>query len=437
MRLLISMFALMCFISARGQDRGQGQEQYPPVYQPWEHSNDPVAKLWQRLHLGETTLDSTNEKAFLRSLLSALEIPIESQTLVFSKTSLQNNLIHPKRPRALYFNDHIYIGWVQGGMIEVIAVDPGQEPQFYSLDIPAKTRKTPHLAPSEQCFSCHETTRTQRVKGVLVRSVFPADSGQPLLSQGSFLTTPESPLSERWGGWYVTGKHGDELHMGNVTATENLPGTPITFPREKGANLESIEHLFDTTPYLTNTSDIVALMVLEHQCAIQNLITAATKFTSEALQRQRAMQEAFGDPISDEPQGSALNLIQHHAKTLVNALLFADEHPLPDGGIEGNPAFQDAFRKNRKQTSDGRSLRDFQLHTRIFKHRCSYMIDSVSFLSMPPALKEAVYQHLRTALASPPSEAGAHLSNSEREHLITILMETHAEIRAAWKPASP
>ncbi|TLD69912.1 hypothetical protein FEM03_14350 [Phragmitibacter flavus] len=407
------------------------------TYQPWAHSNDAVAKLWQRISQGQVTLDSSSEKAFLRSLLAALEVPIESQTLVFSKTSLQNNLIHPQRPRALYFNDHLYIGWVQGGVIEIIAIDPGQEPQFYSLDIPVNSRQPPNLAPSEQCFSCHETTRTQRVKGLLVRSVFTADSGQPLLRHGSFLTTPDSPISERWGGWYVTGKHGSELHMGNVTASENPAGDSVHLPRNKGANLESIAHLFDTDPYLTTTSDIVALMVLEHQCAIQNLFTAATRFTLEALERQRAMQDAFGDPISDEPQGSALSLIQHHAQSIVKSLLFADEHPLPEGGIEGNPAFQDAFRKNRKETSDGRSLKDFQLHTRLFKHRCSYMIHSESFLALPPALKQAIYQQLESALDPTPSEGGMHLSASEREHLRNILTETHPEIAKAWKIQTP
>jgi hypothetical protein len=51
--------------------------------------------------------------------------------LVFSKTSFQGPKISPKKPRGLYFNDHVAVGFVQDGdVIELISVDPMQGVMF-------------------------------------------------------------------------------------------------------------------------------------------------------------------------------------------------------------------------------------------------------------------------------------------------------------------
>ncbi len=179
---------------------------------------DPVAHLGKRLQRGEVVLDASSPRAFLGQLLRELDVSPASQVLVFSKTSLQNSLISPATPRAIYFSEEVYVGWCQDGLVELIGIDPENGPQFYTLSVPSRPREIPELATSETCFNCHESSRTEDVRGMLVRSVYTDDAGQPILSEGSFLSGQQSPLRERWGGWYVTGTHGSDRHMGNVIA---------------------------------------------------------------------------------------------------------------------------------------------------------------------------------------------------------------------------
>ncbi|MFZ4766112.1 MAG: hypothetical protein ACOYMN_14270, partial [Roseimicrobium sp.] len=398
-------------------------------FEPWRTSRDPVAKLYQRICQGTLKMDTSRPQAFLQQMLHELDVPVASQVMVFSKTSLQNALITPQTPRVIYFSEEAYIGWCQGGIFELIGVDPVQGPQFYVMTFPYQKGEKVELLTSDNCFNCHEGSRTNGVKGMLVRSVYTAEDGQPILSEGSFLSGHESPLSERWGGWYVTGHHGKETHMGNVIAHETPHG--ITLDRARGANITSLEALVSTTAYLANTSDIVALMVLEHQCTMHNLITDAGKSTREAMARQRDLQKAFGEPITDVPQGSAASVIRSHAEKLVKHMLFCEEYPLKNGGVEGGAAFQEAFRRNRAETKEGRSLKDFQLLTRLFKHRCSYMIYSKSFDALPAQVKTEFYTQLHRVLTdTDPHEAFPHLSASERANILEIVLETKADLPA-------
>ena len=392
-----------------------------------EGSKDPVAIMWQRVQRGEATLDATSEKTFLASVLRELKVPVESQVLVFSKTSLQNTHISPRTPRALYFNEECYVGWVQGGMMELIGMDGERGPQYYTLSIPSQAGEKPELGRSEQCFSCHEGSRTNNVKGMLVRSVYADASGQPQLQDGSFLSTHESPLHERWGGWYVTGRHGNDLHMGNITVTvdEKTPGREIRLDRKAGANVLDLSPYIDIHAYLTGSSDLVALMVLEHQCTMHNLLTAANEHCRQAMARQRDFQKAFNEPVTETPQGSALGVFNSHVEKLLRHLLFCGEYELKDDGVEGSIAFQDAFRTNRRENTEGRSLKDFQLRTRLFKDRCSYMIYSSSFEALPQQLKTMLYDRLLAVLkGTDAAPEFAHLSESERANILSILRET-------------
>ncbi|MEZ0388316.1 MAG: hypothetical protein ACAI34_14680 [Verrucomicrobium sp.] len=405
----------------------------PTPFEPWKTSADPVAKLWQRVVTGQTKLPVADEKAFLHAILKELDVPIASQVLVFSKTSLQNALIGPLRPRALYFSEEVYVGWVQGGMVELVGMDPEKGPVFYSLSRPVAEGSLPYLATEEQCLSCHESSRTGGVKGLLVRSVFADANGQPILSEGSHVTTHESPLSERWGGWYVTGQHGRERHMGNVTARET--GNGILLNRERGANVTSLEGFISTGPYLTNSSDIVALMVLEHQCTVHNVLTDAAQGTRQAMARQRDLQKAFREPITEVPQGSAQSVIRSLAEKLLKQMLYVGEYTLQDDGVEGSAPFQDAFRRNRLESAEGRSLKDFQLRTRLFKYRCSYMIYSKAFEALPAQVKAEFYAQLWQVLKGHEGRDGvyAHLSEGEREHLKAILLATKKDLPAYWR----
>ena len=195
----------------------------------------------------------------------------------------------------------------------------------------------------------------------------------------------------------------------------------------------SLDRFFDTNPYLTKTSDIVSLMVLEHQCVLHNKLTDGAKSTREAMARQHDLQKAFNEPVTDVPQGSALTVIGSHAEKIVKHLLFCEEYTLHDGGVEGAPAYQDAFRRNRRDTTDGRSLKDFQLVSRLFKNRCSYLVYSEPFLHLPIALRDMLYRRMWEILSGRDSSpAFAHLGETERSRIRSILAETKTDLPSYW-----
>src|SRR5688572_27007065 len=106
----------------------------PPINYPTAQMDDPVARLARRIASGEVRLAYDAKTGYLPALLKELRVPVSSQTLVFSKTSFQRELIGPDRPRALYFNDDVYVGYVKGGdVIEITSTDPNNGPVFYTV----------------------------------------------------------------------------------------------------------------------------------------------------------------------------------------------------------------------------------------------------------------------------------------------------------------
>jgi hypothetical protein len=261
--------------------------------------NDPVARLQGRLDRGEAKLEWYARHGYLRAVLRELGISPASQMLVFSKTSLQRDHISPNAPRAIYYNDRCYVGWVRGGrVLEISAVDPKWGGVFYTLS-QEKSDRPRFIRQTYDCLACHASPMTDNIPGHVVRSVFARADGNPDLSAGSFLTTPESAFSERWGGWYVSGTHGDQRHMGNVIARGSDPEALLD--RDAGANVSDLRTFVDTTPYLSGHSDIVALMVLEHQTHVHNLLTRANWRTREALRDERRM-NGFENKPADQPR---------------------------------------------------------------------------------------------------------------------------------------
>ncbi len=220
---------------------------------------DPVTMLQQKIRRGEAKLKYDPDYGYLPSVLSNLQAPVSSQTLVFSKTSFQAARISPRVPRALYFNDRVSVGWVKGGdVVEIASMDPRQGAIFYTVD--QEESRSPKIVRRDECLQCHASGATLGVPGMVVRSVYPDVSGMPLFHVGTFITDHRSPLKQRWGGWYVSGGRDGLLHMGNAIYEEADP--PRREPRR-----------FDAGSYLSPHSDIVALMTLEHQARMQNLIT--------------------------------------------------------------------------------------------------------------------------------------------------------------------
>lgn len=426
-------FILLALLSLPGVSlRAEDEYENAPIHYSATAPNDAAQRLEKRMAAGKVKIDRATPWTVLNGLMKELGIPPESQVMVFSKTSKQNDLISPQTPRVIYFGDNAYLGYCLGGEIEVTTIDPKLGPIFYLLNPYEEKQKPLTFQRDQSCLSCHGGPFTPDVPGLLVRSVFPSQSGHPLMSQGSTVVDTTTPFSNRWGGWYVTGKHGDAEHRGNVIATENADQT-IEIDFQLGANLTSLGKLFDTRPYPRKTSDIVALMVLEHQTSVQNVLTKANHAALRAIHMQTSLRKELGEPAMNEPTGTARRIIDHAAEDVVEALLFKDEAALPDGGIEGDAAFQTAFVKRAPKSQDGRSLKDFQLLNRLFKHRCSFMIYSVTFEHLTPPLKQTVLEQLGAVLEGK-DETGrfAYLGGAERGHIRRILAETLPGVPESW-----
>jgi hypothetical protein len=390
---------------------------------------DPVARLQQRIEQGKARLEYTTPGGYLLSVLKQLHVQPSSQTLVFSKTSFQFQHISPANPRALYFNDDVYVGWVQGGeVMEVSAVDPDRGAMFYSLD--QRQTDKPRFVRRDECLQCHASPRTLGVPGHLVRSVYPDAEGLPLLQAGSFQTDHASPLRERWGGWYVTGTHGVLRHMGNNWVRD--VGRPDQLDMETGANVTRLQGLVKLDHYLRPDSDLVALMVLEHQTKLHNLLTRANWETRIALRQQDDMNRALGQP-SDQWFDSTRRRIRNQVEDLLKYLLFTDEIRL-DAAVAGTSGFQDEFPKTGPRDRRGRSLRDLDLKTRLFRYPCSFLIYSDAFTALPPAAQDQLYLRLHEVLTGKDqSKEFAALSRNDRTAILEILLDTKSGLPDYWK----
>jgi len=355
----------------------------------------------------------------------ALDVPVNSQTLVFSKTSLQLQRISPHTPRSLYFNDDVYVGYCQyGDVLEFAATDAKQGATFYTLS--QDIELTPKFVRDRGgCLSCHASSRTQNIPGYLVRSVFPDAAGRPKLGSGTFTTDHTSDFKKRWGGWYVTGDHGNMRHMGNTICKDD----ESTFDRDAGANEHDLSDKFRTAAYLTPHSDIVALMVLEHQTQMHNAIAAANYETREALHQSYQMNEILDRP-KDHISESGHRRIASSANRVLQYLLFCDEFKLTDQ-VTGSTSFTEDFTARGKPDSAGRSLRDFDLRTRLFKYPCSYLIYSAAFSGLPDQVRSQVLSRLADILEGQDnSPAFAHLTNDIRRDILQILRDTMPEFKS-------
>lgn len=379
-----------------------------------------MSRLIQQMESGQAALEWDEQRGYLPAVLRALRIPVSSQVLVFSKTSLQLHRISPDTPRAIYFNDDVYVGWVpRGDVVEISAADSALGGVFFSLR--QEKSATPKLERGDQCLQCHHSGNTTGVPGHLVRSVYPDADGYPITTTNSFVTDHRAAFRERWGGWYVTGSHGAIRHMGNVVARD--PKQPEMIDRDAGANLASLERRFDTTQYLAPHSDIVALMVLEHQTKMHNIIARAGYEARAALHMDTEMKKTLGE-TGGELGESARRRVQRAAAILVHHLLFAGEARLPNP-IRGTSNFAREFAAQGPRDPQGRGLRQLDLETRLFKYPCSFLIYSEAFAALPDPLLAATRAKLDSVLAGQDrSPAFSHLSAEDRRNLREILAAT-------------
>ena len=380
--LLILSAGLAC-----GQN-GTIRLDHPAIEYVTRPLKDPVAELSRKVQAGQVQLRFEGEQGYLRSVLEALDVPVESQMAVFSKTSVQQMRIDPQHPRVLYFNDSVVVGWVPRGTLELAALDPRQGIIFYTVDQRpwVSARVESPFQRRTDCLTCHVSKVTGGIPGMLLRSVVPAADGTPLRRFGVTDTDQRTPFEKLWGGWYVTGESGSARHMGN---------TLVSGP---------VRPNIDTRTYLSPHSDIVALMVFAHQTHMTNLLIDIGWKTRIGMYRDEALREA--------------------ARDLVDYLLFVDQPPL-SARIEGTSGFDAWFAARGQHDSQGRSLRQFDLEHGLMRYPCSYMIYSDAFEGLPAEAKEAIYQRMWQILSG--EEKGVRygrLSLADRKAIVEILRDT-------------
>lgn len=382
---------------------GAAETELPYNQRPISYSEtkptDPVAQLQRRLDNHELVLTRHGDSGVLQHLLKLLNVPVSSQLLVFSKSSAQARLIKPNSPRAIYFNDDVYVGWVpSSSLIEISAVDAQLGATFYSLEQATDTIK---LQRDQSCLLCHLTRSTLRVPGHLVRSFTTDSNGQ--MQTGWSRITHETAFNTRWAGWYVTGHAAGLGHLGNVfgrgtTSEPNVPVAPEDFPLAKAC---------DMSRYLASTSDVVPHLVLDHQAHGHNLISRLSYETR------------LGKPVTAlEP--------------LVRYLLFLDEMPLAVP-VVGNEEYLRWFEQQGPRDEAGRSLRKFDLQTRLFKYRLSYLVDSPAFHNLPDLTKQEIWNRIKMHLqpADSTSEPSV-IPPDEATAIQEIVRATRRDLPPGW-----
>jgi len=393
-----------------------GQLEQPPIDYPTRAPTDAIAALNQRILAGQVELKFSRPSGYLRSVLEALHIPVESQMLVFSKTSFQARRINPHNPRSLFFNDTVALGWVRGGdILEVASEDPRQGVIFYVLDNAPAAK--PQFQRNDHCLQCHESYSTVGVPGMLLRSVYPASDGTPMYAAGTYETDHRSPIEQRWGGWFVTGDLGSTRHLGNALFADPQNPNPVT--PKLSRNPHSVEGRFDTTGYLSPYSDIVALMVFEHQMRMINLLTRVGWEIRYAKyeEQQKAVSNDFVE-----------RRLRETAAEIVDYMLFVDEAPL-DGKVQGSSGFAETFAAEGPFDRQGRSLRQFDLQARLMRYPCSYMIYSPAFDALPAEARDSVAQRLWQVLSGQDRDPKyARLTQADRRAIIEILRATKKDL---------
>lgn len=407
----------------------------PPIHYSEAVPRNLVSELQAKLDAGDAALEFKEPTGWLESLLRELKVPISSQTLVFSKTSLQRHRISPRTPRAIYFSDDVYVGYCQGGEVaELSVVDPRLGTVFYTLNqalAEGESKSPPRFVrQTDNCLQCHASSNTRQAPGHTVRSVFTDAAGMPILSAGGFRTDHSSPFAERWGGWYVTGTHGSQKHMGNMTVRGKTD--PYSVDNKEGQNVVDLKKLVDVAPYLSPHSDLVALMVLEHQAEGHNLLTRASFQSRLALHQEQGLNRELGEQPGHRWAGTT-SRINSACDELLRYMLFSEEARLA-APVRGTSDFAAEFMRRGPKDSRGRSLRDFDLETRLFKYPCSYLIYSASVAALPEDAKNRLFLRLGEVLwKADPGKEFAHLTPDDRQAIREILLETHPEIAAYWR----
>ena len=410
-----ALWSAAVLVSAQFDDSPFDLE-HPAIAYAARQTTNVVDALNTRVQAGQVTLPYDDATGYLKPVLDALKVGVDSQIVVFSKTSLQSRIIQPRNPRVIYFNDSVVVAWVRGGFIEIAAHDSAQGAVFYR--VLRNAAGPPVMFRDNGCLQCHYSFATLGVPGFLAKSVPSALDGSALPWLGNYLTDHRSPIADRWAGWFVTGKAGSSRHLGNAPVVDrNIDDVKID---DTNLSLGDLRSRFDTGGYLSPHSDLVALLVFDHQLRMMNLLTRIG-WQARALAHEGRSDAAIVTALRDL------------ANETVDYMLFVDEAPL--SGVAGTSGFAESFSKHGPRDRKGRSLRDLDLKLRLFTNPCSYMIYSDAFEQLPAAAKRAIYTRLWDVLSGTErAPKYARLSAGDRDRIAEILRETKKDLPASFSP---
>ncbi len=392
-------------------------DEHPAIDYAIRPTSDPVAAINRALEGGQASLVFEPKTGYLRSVLRAFEIPVESQMLVLSRTGVQRMVTSPANPRALYFNDTVAVGFIRGSpFLELVAQDPEQGAVFYTLDQRATDR--PAFSRQTSCLSCHVAAATLDVPGFMTRSLYVGEDGNQKMRLGSHLVDHRTPFAERWGGFFVTGAHGTMRHLGNTVV--GAGDAPRSLVPAGALNVRTLDGAVDLSGYPSTQSDVVALAVFDHQSRALNLMTR--------LGWEARVAAHEGRPIAEVPAVAAF------VTDLVDYVLFVDEAPIA-GGLKGTSGFAEWFSARGPRDGKGRSLYQLDLSTRLLRYPCSYTIYSAAFDALPLPVKTAIYGRLRDVLSGVDrAPKYDRLSARDRADVIEILRQTKPDAAPFLRP---
>ena len=415
--LLAALVLVSNPITAQRGGMFQGSANDPAIAYSTAPLQNLVVDVNQKLQDGSLQLKYEGRSGYLQSALDALGIAVDSQVLVFTRTSLQAKRISQANPRALFFNDRAALGWVRDGeVIEVAVHDARQGTVFYELDQKPPDGQSagepPQFRRDFKCLGCHMSGDTLGVPGLLnFSTTTPAGGG----FARSVMMDHRMPLAARYGGWFVTGSSGSATHHGNEATA--FAGPP---PRD----LRSVEGLFDPDGFRAMSSDIAALQVLSHQVHMMNLLT---RISWEARAADPALHPPFvASPGEEERIAQMMSAV---ALEVVDYLLFVDEAPLPDR-VRGASGFTERFSGLGPHDKKGRSLHQLDLTTRLMKYPCSYLIYSAAFDALPSAAKDPIYRRMWEILSGRERDPRytAALPLETRRAIVEILRDTKPDL---------
>jgi hypothetical protein len=262
------------------------------------------------------------------------------------------------------------------------------------------------------CLKCHQGPATLGVPGVFVGSVFPGPTGAPN-REGAIITDHRTAFEDRWGGWYINARRGEQPDRANAVA-EN-PAEPLLLDTAGKQNLTTLAGKFSPAGYLTAVSDIVALMTFEHQTQMINYMTRVG-WEARVVDHDGKTAELTGVQLETD------------IEALVRYMLFADEVPLKEP-IEGISTFSQTFPQRGPRDRQGRSLRDFDLQKHLFRYPLSYMIYSAQFDALPPGVRDRIYRRLYQALMDNKSGMAA----GDRRATVEIVRDTKPGLPEYWR----